>query len=60
MGKAADFTERRRLAAHYNGERNHHGLGNRLLTRTPTIERGRVLKRGRLGGPLNSYHRRAV
>jgi putative transposase len=47
-------------AAHYNGERNHQGLGNRLLTETPTIERGRVLKRSRLGGLLNFYHRRAA
>jgi transposase InsO family protein len=50
----------REYAAHYNGERNHQGLGNRLPTETPTIGRGRVLKRGRLGGLLNDYHRRVA
>jgi transposase InsO family protein len=50
----------REYAAHYNGERNHQGLGNRLLTETPTVSTGRVLKRARLGGLLNYYHRRAA
>jgi hypothetical protein len=47
----------REYAAHYNGERNQQGLGNRLLTETPKIGRGRLLKPGRLGGLLNWFIR---
>jgi hypothetical protein len=49
----------REYAAHYNGERNHQGLGNRLLTPTPTVSTGRVLKGGRLGRLSDYYHRKA-
>ena len=48
--------------AHYHGERNHQGLGNRLLTPMERIERqnGLIRKRERLGGLLNYYDRRAA
>ena len=46
--------------AHDHGERNHQGLDNRLITRTPTADAaGRVRRRSRLGGLLNSYERAA-
>jgi transposase InsO family protein len=47
---------------HYHGERNHQGLHNVLLkgTPTPANENGRVLRRERLGGVLNYYHRNAA
>ena len=45
---------------HYHLERNHQGLDNRLITRTPTADAaGRVRRRSRLGGLLNSYERAA-
>ena len=52
---------RRTLAefvAPYHGERNQ-GLGNELIDRTPRLNRGRILRRPRLGGLLNYYHRAA-
>jgi transposase InsO family protein len=47
---------------HYHGERNHQGLDNVLLTGAPAPanENGRVLRRERLGGLLNYYHRNAA
>ena len=48
--------------AHYHTERNHQGLGNRLLQPAPTtaLSRQLVLRRQRLGGMLNYYHRAAA
>ena len=50
------------FVAHYHVERNHQGLGNRLIipvvTRTETA--GRIERRQRLGGLLNYYHRKAA
>jgi putative transposase len=45
--------------AHYHSERNHQGLDNVLLkdAAAPANENGRVLRRERLGGLLNFYHR---
>jgi hypothetical protein len=45
---------------HYHGERNHQGLGNRLISgpRVITIT-NRVRRRLRLGGLLNFYERAA-
>ena len=45
--------------AHYHGERNHQGLGNRLLRRAPPPVRPDtdVQRRVRLGGLLSFYHR---
>ena len=45
---------------HYHRERNHQGLGNRLLAGAPVIKQaGRVRRRPRLGGLLNFYERAA-
>jgi putative transposase len=46
--------------AHYHGERNHQGLGNRLIAGPPVIDRSsRVRRHSRLGGLLNFYERAA-
>ena len=50
----------RQFLIHYNAERNHQGIQNQLLAPAPTASRGRVLRRSRLGGLLNYYHRRAA
>jgi putative transposase len=49
------------FVAHYHGERNHQGLGNRLFHPEPPIPQksGRIHRRERLGGLLN-YHYRAA
>ncbi len=45
---------------HYHGERNHQGLGNRLIAGPPVSHQtGRVRRRPRLGGLLNFYARAA-
>ena len=43
---------------HYHHERNHQGLGNRLLLseRVQGNDGGTVRRRERLGGMLNDYH----
>jgi putative transposase len=49
--------------AHYHVERNHQGLGNRLLkpiTTAPSLRQGSVNQRQRLGGMLNYYYREAA
>ena len=45
---------------HYHAERNHQGLGNRLLRPDPEVgdSDGPVTRRERLGGLLSFYHRR--
>jgi putative transposase len=46
--------------AHYHHERNHQGLGNRLIDEiVPTRRQGRIRRRSRLGGLLNYYERAA-
>ena len=44
---------------HYHAERNHQGLGNRLIRSTPNVaaDDGFVRRRQRLGGMLNFYYR---
>ena len=45
---------------HYHQERNHQGLGNRLIDGiVPNRDRGRIRRRQRLGGLLNYYERAA-
>lgn len=46
--------------AHYHSERNHQGLENKLLSATPQRLTGKVVRRERLGGLLNYYHRSAA
>jgi len=45
---------------HYHSERNHQGLGNKLLSPKQMQFDGAVARRQRLGGLLNYYHRRAA
>jgi putative transposase len=45
---------------HYHAERNHQGIGNRLISGPPVIQvTSRVRRRSRLGGLLNFYQRAA-
>jgi putative transposase len=49
------------FVAHYHHERNHQGIGNRLIE--PSLDRratGLVSRRERLGGMLNYYYRGAA
>ena len=48
--------------AHYHEERNHQGLDNRLIREDPSLptDDGCVMRRTRLGGMLNFYHRVAA
>ena len=48
--------------AHYHGERNHQGLGNRLVEMNDELAEttGEVQCRERLGGLLKYYHRDAA
>ena len=50
------------FVAHYHLERNHQGLGNRLIVplATSVETAGTVERRERLGGLLNYYHRQAA
>jgi transposase InsO family protein len=50
------------FVAHCNAERNHQGIGNRLIEPATTVEAaaGRVARRSRLGGLLNYCHRLAA
>ena len=50
------------FAAHYHRERNHQGLGNRLIddAASATNDDGRVVCNERLGGLLKYYNRRAA
>ena len=52
----------REFAAHYHMERNHQGLGNRLIERDDSAEStiGAVDCLQRLGGLLRFYHRAAA
>jgi transposase InsO family protein len=47
---------------HYHEERNHQGLGNRLIrpSRIAVTADGRVRRHPRLGGMLNFYYREAA
>ena len=47
---------------HYHHERNHQGLGNRLITQEPLVadSAAAVQRRSRLGGMLNYYYRQAA
>jgi putative transposase len=47
------------FVAHYHRERNHQGLGNRLIERVATHKAGTIRRRQRLGGLLNYYERAA-
>jgi hypothetical protein len=52
----------REFVAHYHGERNHPGLGNRLIIpdESHAGNGGAIRRRERLGGMLNYYYRQAA
>ena len=52
----------REFVAHYHGERNHQGLGNRLIIpdENHAGNSGAIRRRERLGGMLNYYYRQAA
>jgi transposase InsO family protein len=52
----------REFVSHYHGERNHQGIGNRLISPSALEmpEKGPVSRRRRLGGMLNCYERLAA
>ncbi|PWT82041.1 MAG: hypothetical protein C5B58_08880 [Acidobacteria bacterium] len=52
----------REFVAHYHFERNHQGLGNRLIISSSARPSrvGAVQTRRRLGGMLNYYYREAA
>jgi hypothetical protein len=47
---------------HYHHERNHQGLGNRLIVQEQFVadSAAAIQRRSRLGGMLNYYHRQAA
>ena len=51
----------REYVAHYHGERNHQGIGNRLIDSSANVARtnGSIECRERLGGLLRFYERAA-
>lgn len=51
----------REYAEHYHRERNHQGIGNRLIDPNPNLacREGAVVRRKRLGGVLSYYERAA-
>jgi len=62
FGEGALRNAIREFVAHYHLERNHQGIGNRLITpiTTPPPATGTIQRRERLGGMLNYYCREAA
>ena len=62
IGEASLRRAVREFMAHYHAERNHQGLGNRLIsTEQPSVPAcGPVDRRIRLGGMLSFYHHAAA
>jgi hypothetical protein len=58
-GKASIRRAITQYVSHYHRERNHQGLGNRLVQPAAAIRElhGPVIRRRRLGGMLSYYHR---
>ena len=50
----------REFVTHYHFERNHQGLGNRLVLGPIVHPSGAIRRRQRLGGLLNYYYREAA
>ena len=51
----------REFVEHYHHERNHQGIGNELIERSPARRRsGPVRRRQRVGGILSYYYRSAA
>jgi transposase InsO family protein len=62
LGEHALYHAIHQYLAHYHAERNHQGLGNRLIAPEEAMgcQTGHVVRRERLGGLLSYYHREAA
>jgi hypothetical protein len=62
FGEASLRRALRQYIAHYHSERNHQGVGNRLLQPLATVSsiNAPIQCRERLGGMLNYYYREAA
>jgi hypothetical protein len=61
FGEQALQTAIREFVTHYHFERNHQGIGNRLVLGGAKLDScGAVRRRQRLGGWLNDYYREAA
>ena len=62
FGESSLRTAVQNFVTHYHRERNHQGLGNRLIFRDAAAAgtAGVVQRRERLGGMLNYYYRAAA
>ena len=62
FGEASVRKATAEFVAHYHLERNHQGLGNRLISPESLVvsQQGDVARHERLGGLLNYYYRRAA
>ncbi len=62
FGESSLRTAVHEFLEHYHHERNHQGLGNRLIMpeKELIVTSGPIRRRERLGGMLNYYHRRAA
>jgi len=62
FGEESLRTGIREFVSHYHGERNHQGLGNRLIMpdQVAADHHEAILRRERLGGMLNYYYRAAA
>ena len=61
-GRDRTLTAIQHYVAHYNSERNHQTIGNRLIDPDERLgrEQGNVLRRDRLGGLLRYYYRKSA
>jgi len=62
FGDSSLRTAVQNFVAHYHNERNHQGLGNRLIKPDPNdlANSGAFQRRERLAGMLNYYYRTAA
>ena len=62
LGERALYYAIHQYLTHYHTERNHQGLANQLIAREGNVgcRTGPVVRRERLGGLLNYYHREAA
>ena len=62
FGEASLRRALREYLVHYHAERNHQGLGNRLVAANDAefAGSGSIARRSRLGGMLNYYRREAA
>lgn len=60
LGERHLETALREYLEHYNTERNHQGIGNKLINGVDTVPYGEITSNQRLGGMLNFYHRKAA